>query len=301
MKKTFLLSALTCGLLFTTTAVQAKTDTKAVVQHQLSANKKAFKKAPKEIREALKDSSMAIQSLQQKKIDLEKAKKLLSDATEKFDKALKDNPALDLIPLEEENIVYQNMTSVKAIEHSLSLAQEMLIHYDLKGAREVLASLRDEMVVMTTSIPMKVFPEVTKKAKEALDKKDVKKALDILVEGLDMIVKEEVVIPLPLLNAQALISEASKLDKSKKEEATKLLNEAGDELKKAKILGYTNSKASEYKALVDAIDSVKKEIKGKNIVEKMYDKLKTDFNALVHKSKTSKVNKAETKEANLSK
>jgi len=49
MKKTLLLSALTCGLLLSTTSMQAKSDTKTLVQHQMKENKKEFKQAPKEI------------------------------------------------------------------------------------------------------------------------------------------------------------------------------------------------------------------------------------------------------------
>ncbi len=293
MKKTLLLSALTCGLLLSTTAIQAKSDTKTLVQHQITDSKKAFKQAPKEIIEGLQDTSKAVRYLQHKKID--EAKKLLSDATEKFDKALKDNPALDIVPLDEQIAVYENLSSAKEIEDILTAAQEMLAHYDVEGAREVLAPLKDEMDIMTTSIPMKLFPDATKEAKKALDNKDIKKALEILAGAFDTMVEEYAVIPLPLLNAQDLILDAAALDKTKKEDATALLDAAKKELNKAKVLGYTNSKSPEYKALVDQIDAVKKEIKGKNIVEKMYDKLKSDFSALVHKSKVTKVNKAEAK------
>ncbi len=293
MKKTLLLSALTCGLLFSTTAIQAKADMKTLVKHQVDANKKTFKQAPKEIITALQDSTKAVVYLQHKKID--EAKKLLNDATQKFDKALKDNPALDVVPVDEQIAMYENLSSTKEIEKVLDTVKDMLKNHDVQGAREVLSPLRDEMDIVTTSIPMKLFPDATKKAKEALDKKDVKKALTILAGAFDTMVEEAAVIPLPLLSAQDLIAEASALDKSKKEEATKLLNEAKEELNKAKVLGYTNRKSPEYKALVEAIDAVKKEIKGKNAVEKMYDKLKADFSALVHKSKVTKVNKSKEK------
>ncbi len=293
MKKTLLLSALTCGLLLTTTAIQAKSDTKTLVQHQITDSKKAFKQAPKEIITALQDSYKAVQYLQHKKID--EAKKLLNDATQKFDKALKDNPALDVVPLDEQVAVYENLSSSKEIQKVLDTVKDMIEHHDVQGAREVLDPLRDEMDIVTTSIPMKLFPDATKEAQKALDKKDVKKALTILAGAFNTLVEDYAVIPLPLLNAQDLILDAAALDKTKKEDATTLLDAAKAELNKAKVLGYTNSKSPEYKALVDQIDAVKKEIKGKNIVEKMYDKLKSDFSALVHKSKVTKVNKAEAK------
>jgi len=293
MKKTLLLSALTCGLLLSTTSIQAKTDTKTLVQHQAEKNKQAFKQAPKEILDALKETSLAMQSLQHKKND--EAKTHLKLATEKFNKALKDNPELDILPLDESIEVYENLASAEEINHTLTLIQEYLIHYKLDAARAALAPLKDEMDIKTISIPMKIFPMATQKALEALNKGDAQKAIAIMAEGYNTFIIEEAVIPLPLLAAQDMIVEASKLDKNKKEEAIKLLDAAKNELEKAKVLGYTNSKAPEYKALNDAIDAVKKEIKGKNVVEKLYDNLKNAFVSLVHKSKTTTQQKAEAK------
>jgi hypothetical protein len=293
MKKTLLLSALTCGLLLSTTSIQAKSDTKTLVQHQIKENKKTFKQAPKEIMNALKETSLAMQNLQHKKND--EAKKHLKAATENFNKALKNDPALDILPLDESIEVYENLASAKEINHTLTLAQEYLIHYNLDAARTALAPLKDEMDIKTISIPMKVFPVATKKALDALNKGDAQKAMAIMAEGYNTFIIEEAVIPLPLLAAQDMIVEASNLDKNKKEEATKLLDAAKNELEKAKVLGYTNSSTPEYKALNDAIDAVKKEIKGKNVVEKLYDNLKNAFASLVHKSKTTTHQKAEAK------
>jgi len=293
MKKTLLLSALVCGLLLSTTSIQAKADTKTLVQKQMKENKQTFKKAPKEILDALKETSLAMQSLKDHKND--EAKQHLKLATDKFNKALKDNPSLDILPLDESIEVYENLASPQEINHELTVIQEYLIHYNLDAARALLAPLKDEIDIKTLSVPMKIFPLATQNALDALNKGDAQKAMAIMAEGYNTFIIEEAVIPLPLLRAQELIAEASTLDKSKKEEATKLLEAAKNELNKAKVLGYTNSSSPEYKALNDAIDAVKKEIKGKNKVEKLYEKLKDAFVSLVHKSKTSKHNKAEAK------
>ncbi len=303
MKKTLLLSALTFGLLLSATNAQAKSDTKTLVQKQVNESKKAFKQAPKEILEALKDSSLAMQSLQNKKN--EEAKKYLQAATEKFDKALKDNPDLDILPLEQSMQVYENLASTKEIKEILSLAKEYIDKHQLDAARASLAPLKDEIDISTLSIPMKLFPIAAKNALNALNKGDAQAAVMIMAEGYSGFMTVEVMIPLPLLTAQDMIVEASMLDKSKKEDAQKLLDAAKDELKRAEVLGYTESKAADYQALNDAIDAVKKEIKGKNAVEKFYDKLKSSFEGLVHKSKTvrtqkkaeAKVNAYESNEA----
>jgi len=296
MKKTLLLSTLTAGLLFSTTMLQAKTDNKTLVKQQITQTQKNFKKAPKEIEEALNASSLAMQSLQHKKVD--EAKKQLKIATEKFDLALKNDPTLDIVPLDERIAVFENLASAKEIKHILTSTQELLSHYKLNKARASLTPLKDEMDIETVSLPMKVFPIATKDALKALNKDDTKAAVVIMAEAYNTFLVENAVIPLPLLKAQDLITDAASLDKSKREEATKLLDGAKEELERANLLGYTSKHSTEYKALVDSIDAIEKEIKGKNVVEKLYDKLKEDCVSLVHKNKAEKeINKYQQKEA----
>jgi len=293
MKKRLLLSVLTCGLLLSTTSIQAKTNTKVLVQQQIEKNKKTFKQAPKEILDALKETSLAMQNLQDKKND--EAKKHLKLATENFNKALKNDPKLDILPFDENIVVYENLASAKEINNILKVVQEDILHYKLDDARALLAPLKDEMDIKTISIPMKLFPIATQKALDALNKGNAKKAMEIIATGYSTFIVDEGIIPLPLLKAQDMILEASNLDKSKKEEATELLDNAKDELEKAEVLGYANSNTPEYKALNDAIDAVKKEIKGQNAVEKLYDNLKNAFTSLVHRSKTNTHKKAQAK------
>ena len=97
------------------------------------------------------------------------------------------------------------------------------------------------------------------------------------------------VIPTPLLAAQDFVIEASKLDKTKKEDATKLLEAAKYSLERAELLGYTKLFPNEYANLTKSINAIEKEIKGKNEIEKLYDKLKNDFKSLLTKTRDSKV------------
>jgi len=52
-----------------------------------------------------------------------------------------------------------------------------------------------------------------------------------LIAGLNTLVGEEVLIPLPLLMAQDVLNQASTMDKTKKEDIQKLISLATDELK----------------------------------------------------------------------
>ena len=116
-----------------------------------------------------------------------------------------------------------------------------------------------------------------------------KEAFSTLVTALHEVVVQFVVIPLPLITAQSLVIEASKLDKKEKTEALKLLDAAQDELEKAVLLGYTKKHAPEYATLKKEIKNIQKEIKGKNIVEKLYEKIKKDFASLLssHESEST--------------
>lgn len=303
MKK-ILLSSLTCGLLLSTMTIQAdsisnapkmqsKSNTKTLVQQQINKDKNTFKKPSQEIVEAMKQSSLAIRSLQNKKID--EAKAHLQLAKDNFTTALKNDPSLDTVPLDERIEVYENPASAKEINNILTLTQEFLIHYDLDAARASLAPLKDEIDIETISLPMAVFPVAIQDALDALNKGDTQNAITIMDEGYHSFIVAEAVIPIPLLTAQDMIIKASTLDKNKKDEALKLLNGAKDELHKAVVLGYTKHSDTDYKALSSAIDTIKKEIKGKNEVEKLYDKVKNMFESLIHKAKTTPKKKEEAK------
>jgi hypothetical protein len=266
--------------------LQAKTDNKTLVQHQVEKNKKATKQAPKEIMEGARNSFMAMSFLQHNKID--EAKKLLTKATENFDKALKANPKLDVVPIEESIEVFEFNAQPKEIEKALKLADTFIQEHKTQDARALLVPLKDEMDINTNFIPMGIYPVATKNALTALEKGDKKAAINILSGAFNMLISQQVIIPLSLLSAQDLVMEASQLDKTKKDEASKVLEEAKLELKKAELLGYTNKKSPEYKAVNDSIDNIQKEIRGENIVEKLYNKLNQDFTLLVHKLKKDK-------------
>jgi hypothetical protein len=297
MKKNFLISTLLATLLFSTTFVEAKTDNKTLVQHQLEKNKKNEKQVPKEIVEGAQKTFIAMDALHKNKLD--KAKKLLTEATADFDKALKNNPNLDIVPIQQTIEIFEFNAGPKEIETMLSLASRLLSNHQTQAARDILLPLKDEMDINTEFIPMGVYPLATKNALSALNKGDKDSAIAILTGAFSMLVHQQIILPLSLLSAQDLVMEASKLDKEKKEEALALLAEAKDELKKSELLGYTTKNSKEYKALTKAIEGIEKEIKGKNIVEKLYESLNKNFTSLINKiqSDEKEVTKKEHKQA----
>jgi hypothetical protein len=287
MKKRLLLSALTCGILMGATGLQAQTEKKALLRNMVQNEIKNHQKAPKEIVAGMQHTFMALKSLQANKKD--EAKQALEAATKSFDAALKTDPTLDLIPIDERFQSYAFVGDSKVIASRLELAQQLLKAHDTQTAMATIAPLKDELDISIISIPMKIYPLATKKALDALNKGHDKEAFKAIAAAMNSLVIVKVVIPAPLLVAQDLVVEASKLDKNKKDEVQKLLSAAKEELKRAELLGYVSRHESDYKRLNDEIEKIEKEIEGKNIVEKLYETLKSDFEKIIANTKISKM------------
>ena len=213
------------------------------------------------------------------------ATKALKSATKFFDVAFKNNPQLSLVPIAEKIDVNDFTGNAKTIKHIINAAQKLLADNDTQAARAMLLPLQDEMIFSTQFLPMKIYPQATKQALKDLNKGEKKQAFSDIVTALNSTVVNTVILPLPLLTAQDLVLEAAKVEKSKKDQALKLLTSAQDELTKAELLGYTKKDSKAYKSLEKEVSNIKSEIKGKNRVEKMYDHIKNSFENLIEKHK----------------
>ena len=293
-----LLFSLALSTLLVSTNLMAKDIQKenATVKKEIKMQKELSKNTPKEMLTAFSDTIKAVQALEQN--DDKSASKYLKEATELFDKALKSDSALKLVPVDSQFLVNEVDANSKDVKKALSMVEEALKGHHLEDARVILNTLRDDMIITTQYIPMDTYPLSTKDALKALKKGDKKAALEILMTGFGTTIADTVIIPIPMLTASDAILKASSLDKKNKKEALALLDIAKDELEKAKLLGYTDAYEADYEALTKDIEAIQKEIKGKNAVEKLYDKLKNSFKSLVHKSRTeSYKDSVQTKEA----
>ena len=252
-----------------------------IFSKEASFHKDTLKNTPKEVMEAINLTTKAVRAIQANKID--EAVKYLDKASEDFAKALKANPNLGLVPVAQSVQIKTFAGDSKIIAKALVVTDELIQKHATQDARDVLIPLQDEMDFMVQLLPMKTYPLVAKKASELLKKKKVQDALMVLSEGFGTIVGVAQVIPIPLMLAQDMVIEASKLAKDKKDEAIKLLDSAKEELKRAELLGYTQRHSVAYKALTTQINSIEKEIKGKNEPAKLYDELKKKFEALFEK------------------
>jgi tetratricopeptide (TPR) repeat protein len=287
MKKRVLISTIATALLLSATALQAKTDKKTLLENEIKMHKQSIKNTPKEIKTGLQDTFKALQELQMKKTP--DAKKDLQTALESFQKGLKANPKLDMVPVDERVQAYEFIGTSKEIQKALEQGIKLLKENNTQEALNLLMPLKDELDLSVMSIPVKIYPVAVKNAIDALDKGDTANAYKSITDTMNSMVIFKTVIPTPLLEAQDLILEASKIDKTKREESQKLLDAAKESLKRAELLGYTSLFPKEYASLNTSIDAIRKEIQGKNEVEKLYSNLKNDIMDLISKVRTSKV------------
>ncbi len=249
------------------------------VTKEVNHQKENFKAVPKDIRTALNQTLFAIDAIGKK--EYKAAEDALQQATKAFDDALKADPNLKLVPVANEIEVNAFEGDNALIKKTIKAAEHLLKNNDTQLARAMLLPLQDEMVITSEYLPMDIYPVATKNAIKALHEKKPKEALAILISGLDAIVSDTVIIPIPLLSAQDYVLAAAQIDKSKKKEAIQLLQAAQNELQKAVLLGYTQKHAPAYKSIKKEIKAIEHEIKGKNHVEKLYEHIKESFKRLL--------------------
>lgn len=213
---------------------------------------------------------------------------LLQEATGKFDVALAATPSLNLVPIDGEVSISALITTPELLKAETDVVIDLLRNHKIQTAQALLEPMKDEMVITNTFLPMGTYPNAIKLATKYLVEGKKQEALNTLDIALSTVVMEEAIVPLAIIRTESLLKEASSLDKNKdKAKAHELLDAAQEQLEIATLLGYADKASKAYEDMKNQIKAVKKEIDGKNVVEKMYDKAKTSINNLIHKEKTS--------------
>lgn len=243
--------------------------------------------------ESITGTQNALLALQKK--DTKKAMKLLKEVSGKLDIVLTKYPDLNLIPAGVEADVNDFETNgkdadAKQIQKLLDQTVALLDKHKVQDARIILKQLVSEVRITTVSIPLGSFPAAIKDAAALIDKGKTDEAESALYDVLNTLVKTTEIIPLPLLRAEALLSEASELEhkddlsqQASREAILKLTNEAKDKLQLAEMLGY--GEKDDYKVLYAAIDDIKDVIhseKSAAVWDKVKSALKELKNKLIH-------------------
>ena len=209
----------------------------------------------------------SVSGTQQALMDLEKndpkaALAILQDVSKKLAIILAKNPDLALVSSDIVAEIFDYEGDAKAIKKELKQADDLLDSGKLQSARQILAKLASEMRITTISIPLNTFPLAIKNAVALIDAGKTNEAALVLDEVLNTLVEHTEIIPLPILRAEELLTEASELehkeDLSKEKsraEVLKFTDAAKEKLKIAELLGYGGK--DDYKVLYTAIDEIK--------------------------------------------
>ncbi len=259
-------------------AAEKKAHPKTSAQVSKGAVEKEKKKAAdvkKELNQkaikAIADTYKVLDLLNQKKS--KEALDLLKKVIGELEVILAANKNVALIPINSYTVVVDTDLTPKQIAEKITEVKTRLNHGDVQGARILLDTLQSEIDIVIENLPLATYPDAMKLASKYIIDGKIDEARSVLQIALNSMVVKKIVIPIPLVRASDLIAEASKVAKTDKEQALKYLNEAKRQLELAKILGYGKDQPKVYKDLQERIDSIKKEIKGKNKAAKMFEEL----------------------------
>jgi len=271
MKK-FLTSIALASLLATSSfAADAKTD-KVSKNAVIKAEKKAQNTAL--INEAVK----AIQYTQDALIYLngkntQKAKNSIKKAIGELSDLLNRPNSPYLLPIDVNINAYQFNGKKEDVAKLVHQAKMLVAENKLPQAREILNSLRDEIVIKTVNLPIATYPATLNLAIKYLNENKIDEAKDVLAMALSTLVETNTIIPIPLIKAQALIQKASEAIKTNKSQSIKYLEEAKNQLSLAQILGYTSTSDTTYKMLKDKINKIESEIKKGHKTNSLFEDL----------------------------
>ncbi|MEO1927361.1 MAG: YfdX family protein [Nautiliaceae bacterium] len=259
-----LVSVALSGLLLTNAlATDAKTN---------AVSKNAVIKAEQKAQntQLIKEAIKAIQYTQDAIIYLngkntKKAIESLKKAVGELSVVLNAPNAPYLLPVDTQINAYQFVGDVKKIKDLVKESKILVEENKLPQAREVLNSLRSEIDIKTINLPLATYPAALNLAIKYINEGKIKEAKDVLAMALSTLVEVDTIIPIPLIKAQALTQEASKIISKDKKQALKYLEEAKHQLVIAEALGYTSTSTTTYKMLKEEISKLESEIrKGHN-------------------------------------
>jgi len=278
MKK-MVISMIAASLLLTTGAY-AKSDIKTVNEVSKTAVAKGNQDAlasqkhlVKEAVSSLEFTAKALDSLN--KNDTKHARSNIEKALGKLEVILSAKHAPKFLPIDSSVTMREFIGTKKDITKTVDSVKDLLDHNKVQVARELLNTLQSEIDVTVISLPLVTYPDALKLAAKYIHENKITEAKHVLALALNTFDTTVNVIPLPLLKSSELINVSATLSKNgKKEEALKYLDAAEEELSIAEALGYVSHSDTSYKALHTAIKHIRKEIKGKNKAEKLFDNLK---------------------------
>ena len=213
-----------------------------------------------EARESISGTQQALIALE--KNNTKAALAILQEISKKLAIILAKNPDLNLVAADVEADIFDFEGDANTVKNELKQADDLLSHGKLQSARQILDKLASEMRITTVSIPLGTYPLAIRNVVALIDAEKTNQAALVLDDVLNTLVEHTEIIPLPLLRAETLLTEASALEhkenlskEKSSAEVLKFSDAAKEKLKLAELLGYGDK--DDYQLLYTAIDEIK--------------------------------------------
>jgi len=182
----------------------------------------------------------------------------LERATGKANILLARNPSTALIPESVEVVLHDTApTDRAAITTQTDAILAAINRRDYALARVLLDTLRSEIRIRTSNVPLATYPAALREAARLLEAGKNEDAAETLRAALGTVVIIDRAIALPLVRAAEAITAAQGLSGKQKPEALRLLATARAQLEQAQALGYLDAdKGSGLTAQIAAVETL---------------------------------------------
>jgi predicted Zn-ribbon and HTH transcriptional regulator len=256
--------------------------TKEVEKAQDNYVDERVKKITEEAVESINLVAKVIELLDKKEKD--KALEEIANILGKLEVLIARDPNLQLVPVDVREQVVDFPGTIDDVEVAKTEVVALIKAGEVQVARDIMLNLASELDIYITALPIGTYPVVMKAVVPLVEQGKFKEAKALLVEALETLIIEKVVIPLPILRAEKTIIKASELtkedDKANKEELSKLLEYAKEQLLLAQALGYGKIK-TDYKDLFEEIENIESKLKGDEGTKGIFENLKTKLSSFM--------------------
>ncbi|HHK2383552.1 TPA: heat resistance protein YfdX1, partial [Pseudomonas aeruginosa] len=188
---------------------------------QPQVDDKAAREAEKKRAELTQDAITALAKTQEALtlLDAKKTKEALAAlelASGKLELVLARDAKLALAPVDVRVITHDIHANVESVKKAVKLSRELLGDGEVQKARPIVANLASEIVIETDNLPMATYPAAIKSAARLIDSGKIDEAKAELARALNTLVITQVVLPLPVLRAEAAMAKAEKLAETDK-------------------------------------------------------------------------------------
>jgi hypothetical protein len=230
----------------------------------------------KDAQAALDETRAALDALN--KGDQKAALAALERVSGKLDVIVARDPRLALAPVGVTTVIRDLYASVDTVKAAVKQAKADLSSNRVQEARTLLEDLASQAEIHTTEIPLATYPAAIRSVAPLIDAGKTEDAKAALSTALNTLVVETLIVPLPQVRADVMLTEAQNLAaKGNLTDADKtrlrgLIESARTEIQLAETLGYGTK--DDFKPLYAQIDDVRKKADAGESGRGLFDKLK---------------------------